>query len=163
MFGMFKAVTFDHPQLGHFKRSGGVWHGKLAIEASKTVALEMEGPKSGPHQDCVDVALQLPDRLPSLTPDIAKALLEHLEPYQEALSDPDEGYRDEFDETEVERILAIKTSEAAWNATVIEGVEIGLERSKTLVLIRLNTLWDIEHRLGAQFDDWGFSGLNGSV
>ena len=97
---------------------------------------------------------------------IGSELLDHAEPYQDAMRDSD--YADEIrahyeDDAAIDRILAISTPEQALAAATIEGVEIGPEGAAIMVLIKLSVPWDVEHTVGAFFEDWRFAELNASV
>lgn len=164
MFGLFKKVTIDHPALGPLTKTGREWIGEICLIPDRPIPLGIEGDKQGPHPAAVATALQLPAKLPELQPVIARALLEHLEPYQEALSDPDSGYAEMLEAPDdAARIAAIRSPEDAWSAAQITGVEIGMERGAVRLLITIRVPWDIEHTLGAFFDDWDFMELNGSI
>lgn len=164
MFGLFKKVTIDHAILGTLTRHGREWEGEIEILPGRSVELEIEGTKAAPHAETLGAALELPSRLPALIPAIARGLLEHLEPYRDALADPKTGYAEMLSEPDsVERILEIVTPDDAWGESMICGVEIGLADRKVRTLIKIRTIWDEEHTLGAYFDDWQFIELNGSV
>ena len=164
MFGLFKKVTIAHPALGPLTRSGQQWEGKICLTAHQPIPLEIDGSKDEPHPAAAAAAMQLANRLPALRPVISQALLEHLEPYQEALADQDSGYAEMLEQPEDRAVIAaIRSPEDAWNAADPAGVEIGLEGGKVRLLIKFRVIWDIEHVLGAYFDDWEFMELNGSV
>jgi hypothetical protein len=164
MFGLFKKVTIEHPALGPLTKSGREWIGEISLIPGQPISLQIEGDKEGPHPAAVDTAIQLPAKLSELHPAIARALLEHLEPYQEALADPDSGYAEMLEEpNDAAKIAAIRSPEDAWSAAHITGVEIGIERAAVRLLITIRAIWDIEHTLGAFFDDWDFMELNGSI
>ncbi len=164
MFGLFKKVIIDHSVFGPLTRRGREWEGRIEILQNRSVPLELEGTKEAPYAETLVTALELADKLPDLIPLIAKELLEHLEPYREAITDPETGFAEAFSNQKIiERILKISSPEDAWAATEIEGVEVGLADGKVRLLIRIQSIWDEEHLLGAYFDDWQFMELNGSV
>lgn len=164
MFGLFKKVIIDHSILGPLTRRGREWEGNIKLRPDQTVSLQLEGTKEAPHADTVAAALELPNRLSDLAPTIAKELLEHLEPYKEALSDPEDGLADMYsDPNAVRKIQKIVTAQDAWAESEICGVEVGLAGGKVRLLIKVQSIWDEEHTLGAYFDDWQFMELNGSV
>lgn len=104
--------------------------------------------------------------MPALLNAIGPELLSHAEPYQDELRDPD--YADEIrahyeDDAAIDRILAISTPEQALAAATIEGVEIGPDGATMVVLIKMAVPWDVEHTVGAFFQDWRFAELNASV
>jgi hypothetical protein len=164
MFGLFKTVIIEDPHLGCFKRHGKRWQGSIDLGGPKPVELDIEGTKVAPHPETLDCAYQLRERLPKLVPMISRELFEHLEPYREALLDPDDDLRSEFSDPDiVAKVVSIDTPERAWSATSIDGVEIGFDGKDVILLIKMETLWDIEHTLGAYFCNWEFRLLNGSV
>ena len=67
------------------------------------------------------------------------------------------------DPNTVRKIHGIKTPDDAWATSEISGVEVGLANGKVRLLIKIQTIWDEEHTLGAYFDDWQFMELDGSV
>ncbi len=164
MFGLFKKVIIDHSVFGPLTRHGREWEGSIGVLPDQSVPLELEGTKEAPHAETLATALELPRKVPDLIPAIAQGLLEHLEPYRDALSDPDDGLAEMYgDPKTVGKIQRIVTPEDAWAASEITGVEVGLANGKVRLLIKLQSIWDEEHTLSAYFDDWQFMELNGSV
>ncbi len=164
MFGLFKKVSIEQPELGSLTRHGKEWIGQIEVQSGLIVPLELEGTREAPHPQTCAAAFELPSKLPSLIPNISNHLLEHLEPYRDALSDPETGYADEIDDPViVKRIQEIVSPQEAWSASKICGVAIGIERGKVRTLLKIDTEWDVEHALGAFYDDWQFMELNGSV
>lgn len=164
MFGLFKKVIIEDPRLGAMQRHGRRWAGEIALSGCQPVELDIEGTKEAPHPETLTCAYQLHERLPSLIPIISKELLEHLEPYRDAIVDPDDDFRSGFaDPGDVNKILSITSPELAWAASKIVGVEIGLDVDRVILLIKIDTLWDLDHTLGAYFEDWKFQLLNGSI
>lgn len=164
MFGLFKKVIIEDPRLGPMQRHGKRWVGVIRLPGLKPVELDIEGTKEAPHSQTLACAYELPERLQSLIPAMSKELLDHLEPYQDALRDPDAHVRSEFENPNfIGTIMAITTPVSAWQAANIMGIEIGFDGSKTILLVKMDTLWDPEHTVGAYFEDWQFRLLNGSV
>jgi hypothetical protein len=164
MFGLFKKVIIDHSILGSLTRRGREWEGNIKLRHDQSVPLKLEGSKEAPHAETLAATLELPSKLSDLVPMIAKALLEHLEPYKEALSDPEDGIAEMYsDPNVISEIQKIATAQDAWAASEICGVEVGLVDGKVRLLIKVQSIWDEEHILGAYFDDWQFMELNGSV
>ncbi len=164
MFGLFKKVIIDNSVFGPLTRRGREWEGNIEILPNRLVPLELEGTKEAPHADTLAAALELPIKLPSLIPAIAKELLEHLEPYRDALSDPNDRLAEMYnDPSTVKKMQNIVTPDDAWAEAEVSGVEVGLADGKVRLLIKIRTIWDEEHTLGAYFDDWQFMELNGSV
>jgi hypothetical protein len=164
MFGLFKTVIVEDPKLGPFKRHGKRWEGAINLGGSEPVELDIEGTKEAPHPETLACAYELAERLPALIPAMSSELFEHLEPYRDALLDPDEDFASRFgDPDQVARVINIQTPEQAWAATTISGFEIGFDGENVILLIKMRTLWDIEHTVGAYFENWEFELLNGSV
>ena len=166
MFGLFKSTVINDEILGPFSRRGGDWIGTIDLADFSAVELRLEGDRKAPFPETLRAAYALPDRLTSLVPKIAAALLEHLEPYQDAMQDPVEQQfflKHIPDPAERKQIAEIATAEQAWAASSISGVEIGRENGKVRLLLKIGTPWDVEHTLGAFLDDWKFMELNGSV
>lgn len=164
MFGLFKKAKIEHPVFGTLTKRGDVWVGNIELLTKQFIPLEMDGTKEGPLPEVLDSAEQLRKQLPTLKPSISSALLDHLEPYRDALKDPDEDYTEMLENPEyAARIGAISTPDDAWDASRIVGFEIGKEGRSVRLLIMIETIWDSEHTLGAYFDDWKFMELNGSV
>ena len=166
MFGLFKSVVIEDAQLGSLKRSGKVWECKISLQGGKPVPLELDGTKQAPFPTTIAAAVELDKRIGALQGHIAPALLDHLDPYQDAMRDPEhtDEMRGRFDDPDAfDRALAISTAEQAWAASAIEGVEIGMEGPVVRLLIKMSVPWDEEHLVGAYFDDWRFVELNGSV
>ena len=166
MFGLFKSVVVEDPQLGRLKRSGLVWEGTITLNGAEPVYLGVSGTKHAPFTHTIATASELKGQLPAMLGQVGPALFDHARPYQEALDNPEHGpqMRRQFDDPHViERILAIATPEQALAEAKIEGVEVGSEGTETWVLIKFAVTWDEEHTVGAYFDDWRFTELNGSV
>lgn len=166
MFGLFKSVIIDDTQLGSLKRSGKVWEGKISLMGGRPVPLELDGTKQAPFPETIAAAVELDKRMAALQTHIAPALLDHLEPYQDAMRDPDHAdeMRSHFDDPDAfDRVLAISTAKQALAAATIEGIEIWMACPIVRVLIKMAVPWDMEHTVGAYFDDWRFVELNGSV
>jgi hypothetical protein len=166
MFGLFKSASINDDVLGPFARRGGDWVGTIDLADFSAIELRLDGDRKAPFPETLRAAYALPERLSSLVPIIAAALLDHLEPYQDAMQDPAEQ---QFfikyipDPEERKQIAEIATAQQAWAASSIIGVEIGRAKGKVRLLIKIGTSWDVEHTLGAYFDDWEFMELNGSV
>lgn len=164
MFGLFKKVTIEHPTLGPLTKTGREWMGEISLIPDQPISIQIEGDKKGPHPVAVTMAVQLPTKLPELQPAIARALLAHLEPYQDALADPNSGYAEMLEEPDdAATIAAIRTPDQAWNAASFAGVGISMEGDKVRLLLGICVIWDVEHTLGADFDGWDFVELNGSI
>ena len=164
MFGLFKKDVIEHPALGPLTKKGREWIGEISLIPDRPILLQIEGNKEGPHPAAVMMAVQLPTKLPELQPTIARALLEHLEPYQDALADPNLGYAEMHEEPDdAATIAAIRTPDQAWNAAFFAGVGISMDGDKVRLLLGIRVIWDVEHTLGADFDGWDFVELNGSI
>lgn len=164
MFGLFKKVIIEHSILGLLTRRCRRWDGKIEIQPNLLVELQLEGSRDAPYSDALAAALELPAKLPDLIPTISEHLLEHLQPYKDALFDPDDRLAEMFsDPSAVGKIKAIISAREAWAASRICGVDIGLADGKVQILLKIRSIWDEDHKLGAFFDDWQFTELGGSV
>lgn len=166
MFGLFKSTVIEDGQLGPLKRSGKTWEGSISLSGGRPVPLVLDGTKQAPFPETIAAAVALDDKMAALLASIGPELLSHAEPYQDAMRDSDyaEEVRAHYeDDAAIDRILAISTPEQALAAATIEGVDIGPEGTAMTILIKLSVPWDVEHTVGAFFEDWRFAELNGSV
>ena len=155
MLSFFKSPPFRDPILGEFTRSRGHWRGKLELNGA-TVPLVLAGERSGPNTQAMALARTIAADFLAWRPVIEAALLEHRQPYTEALaagelpapSDP------------VPRISA--PIEVWPHVTLVFASVTVLDRALTVEL-GFTTAWDEEHTLGARFQGGKFIELCGSV
>ena len=85
MFGLFRSPPFNDPDLGLFERSRGRWRGQIVL-AGKPLRLAVAGAHGAPDAQALAVAKLLPAIWSSNREAVARALIEHLEPYREAVA-----------------------------------------------------------------------------
>ena len=153
MFGL-KAKEFHDEQLGDFRKSGGYWTTTLALPPCGTFRLALSGTRTSPADVGLNLARQLPNRFNTLIPDIQRGLFEHYFPYKEAVVAGEETGSPYPD---------IAEPEAVWPHVTATHVLIKPHRGVWIVEIGFRVAWDIEHTVGARFQDWNFVELNGSV
>jgi hypothetical protein len=154
MFGLLRAKPFRDRRLGEFRRSGGYWKGALAIAPLGTFRLALAGNREAPDAIALLFATELPDRFKSLMPKIQTGLFGHYAPYKEAV-DAGEGTGSPCP--------TVASPEAVWPHVRPVHVLVEPLEGVPTVEIAFKVAWDIEHTVGARFQNWQFIGLNGSV
>jgi len=102
----------------------------------------------------LELAKELPDRFKSLMQKIQTGLFGHYVPYKEAA---DAGERTGSPRP------SVASPEAVWpHVTHAHVLAEPLEGVMT-VEIAFRLAWDVEHTVGARFQNWQFVDLNGSV
>ena len=86
MFGLFKSAIVSDPQLGEFRRSGGLWRGTVLL-GEERVPLVLSGSHAAPDPEALTIARSIPSRFPAWRPEIARSLFEHYSPYAEAVAE----------------------------------------------------------------------------
>ncbi len=156
MFGLFKTPTFADDELGQFQRSRGYWRGQIRLDVGEPVALVLSGSRERPDAEALALARTIRGDLPRWRPSIAEALVEHLEPYAEAVAageaEPPAG-----------GLPAIHAPADVWPHTAIEFIQVAPLDGHLTVQIGLRVAWDEEHTLGAIVRGGRLLGLNGSV
>lgn len=109
--------------------------------------LLLAGPRTAPEEARLALARELGDRYAALRPAIERALFEHYEPYADAA------------EADLPRLR----SEQVWGHVAPVRVRIEPLGGLETVEIAYRTDWDIEHTVGARFQGWVLTELNGSV
>jgi hypothetical protein len=154
MFGLLRSKPFRDGRLGEFRRSGGYWKGSLVVAPLGTFRLALAGRREAPDSLPLLLATELPDRFKSLMPKIETSLFGHYTPYKEAV--------DAGEETG-SPCPRVASPEAVWpHVTPVHVLVEPLEGVPT-VEIAFKVAWDIEHTVGARFQNWQFIELNGSV
>ena len=154
MFGFFKSKAFWDGQLGELRRSGRYWKGSLAVAPCGTFRLALTGSRKAPDAIALGLAKELPNRFKSLMPMIQAGLFEHYVPYKEAI--------DAGKETG-SPCPSVASPEAVWPHVTPAHVLVESRQGVPTVEIAFKVAWDIEHTVGARFQDWQFIELNGSV
>ena len=155
MFGLFRSPPFDDPVLGVFDRSRGRWRGSLVL-AGTPLPLAVAGARGAPDAEALAGAKLLPATWSNNLEAVAQALVEHLEPYREAVA-----------AGEVQppsRPLPVITEPAdAWQFVKLLSASVTPLGGRLMSEVALATTWDEEHILGARFDGGAFVELNGSI
>lgn len=154
MFKLFKSKLFRDGQLGEFRRSGGYWKSHLVVAPCGTFRLALAGSREAPDPIALVLAKELADRFKSLMPKIQTSLLGHYAPYKEAA--------DAGEETG-SPCPSIASPEAVWPHVTPAHVLVEPIEGVPTVEIAFKAAWDIEHTVGARFQNWQFIELNGSV
>jgi hypothetical protein len=154
MFGLFKSEPFRDGQLGSLRRSGKNWKGSLVVAPCGIFRLALAGNRKAPDLIALGLAKELPERFGSLMPNIQTGLFEHYVPYKEAI--------DAGKETG-SPCPNVVGPEAVWPHVTPAHVLIEPLEAILTVEIAFKVAWDIEHTVGARFQNWQFIELNGSV
>lgn len=155
MFGLFRSRPFSDPVLGVLERSRGRWRGRLVL-AGKPLPLALAGASDAPDADALAVAKLLPDVWSTNRESVARALIEHLEPYREAVA------AGEVDPPS--RPLPVITQPAdVWQFVELQSASVTPLGGKLVSEVGLAAIWDEEHTLGARFEGVAFVELNGSI
>ena len=153
MFELFKSKPFRDGQLGEFRRSGRYWKGSLVVAPCGTFRLALAGSREAPDLIALGLAKELPDRFKSLMPQIQSGLFGHYEPYREAVDAGEPG----------SPCPSIASPDAIWPHVTSAHVLVGALECVPTVEIAFKVAWDIEHTVGARFQNWLLIELNGSV
>jgi hypothetical protein len=143
--------AYRDPVMGNLVRRGGYWRGVITLGSEGGVPLLLAGPRAAPGEPGLGLARELGRRYPALVPVIEAALFEHYEPYAESA---------ESGEEEVPRI---SRPEQVWGHVALVRVLIEALGGVDTVEIAYRTAWDTEHTVGARFQGWALTELNGSV
>ena len=155
MFSLFRSPPFSDPVLGTFERSHGRWRGRLVL-AGRSLALAIAGTRGAPDANALAVAKLLPTVWSASSESVARALIEHLEPYRESVAvgeaDPPS------------RPLPVITQPVdVWRFVELQAVSVAPLGGKLMSEVALAAIWDEEHTLGARFEGTTFVELNGSI
>ncbi len=145
MFDLFKSPRFRDPLLGELVHSRGLWRGQVTL-AGQSVPLALPGSRSEPDAAALAAAHALPAQYPAWRSAIAAALLEHREPYAEALAEE-----------------SALTPDEVWPHVTLAFASITPMRGVLTVELGYTTDWDDDHTLGARFRDGALVELCGSV
>lgn len=140
MFRLFASRPFKDRVLGSFQRARGLWRGTLAL-AGTSLPLSISGTRSAPDAAALAIARLLPATWSSNRELVAQALIEHRDPYPEA----------------VERTADV------WQSVTLLSASVTPLDGKLTAEIALAVTWDEEHTLGARFQGPAFVELNGSI
>jgi len=154
VLGLFRLKLFRDDQLGEFRRSSGYWKGSLAATPPGTFRLALAGSRKGPNPIALRLAKELPYRFNSLRQAIQDGVFGHYLPYKEAV---DAG------EATGSPCPDISSPEAFWPLVAPAHVLVEPLQGTPTIEIAFRVAWDIEHTIGARFQNWRFIELNGSV
>ncbi len=154
MFGPFTSKAFRDGQLGYFRRSRGYWKGDLALAPRGTFHLSLIGDREAPDPLGLRLAKELQERFTILMPNIQRGLFEHYAPYKEAVAAGEETGSP---------CPSIANPEDVWPHVTPAHVLIEPLGGVPTIEIAFRVAWDVEHTVGARFQDWQFVELNGSV
>jgi hypothetical protein len=150
------AIRYVDPKLGPLVRGFGRWRGQIALAADASpVPLILAGWRSAPDPARVLLAHELIARYLDLRPDIARALFEHYAPYVDAIAAGEEPAPDD--------LPRLTVPDHVWLHVAPVRVLIERMEGRETVEIAYRVAWDEEHTLGACFQDWALTDLNGSI
>ncbi|MDF1486643.1 hypothetical protein PY257_15900 [Ramlibacter sp. H39-3-26] len=156
MFSLFTPPPHEHPVLGTMHWRSGHWRTAVALVGGDPTPLILAGSRKKPDDAAISEALALPELLVKHRQQIASALFEHFEPYDDAHTDRrliDEdgelpGIRNPRDALEESELVAVLVKP-------LDGV--------MTVEFCFTTTWDREHTLGARFQRGEWLELCGST
>jgi len=147
-----RPAPYPDPVLGNLVRRGRYWRGAISLGSEHGVPLLLAGPRAAPGEASLGLARELGHRYAALLPVIARALFEHYEPYADGGEGESPG--------EVPRLTR---PEQVWGHVSLVRVLIEAMDGADTVEIAYRTAWDTEHTVGARFQRWALTELNGSV
>jgi hypothetical protein len=116
--------------------------------------LALAGSREAPDPIALELARELPDRFKSLMPKIQTGRFEHYAPYKEAVDSGEETGS---------LCPSVASPEAVWPHVTPAHVLVEPIEGVPTVEIAFRVAWDVEHTVGARFQNWQFIELNGSV
>jgi hypothetical protein len=143
-----KPPAHRDPVVGVLVRHRRYWRGTIGLGSTSGVALRVAGPRTAPEESCLALARELGGRYAAIRPAIERALFEHYEPYAD-VAEPD--------------LPRLRRSEQVWGHVAPVRVRIEPLGGVETVEIAYRTDWDTEHTVGARFQGWVLTELNGSV
>jgi len=156
MGGVSDTTTAAADAMGmNLVRQGGYWRGVISVGSEVEVPLLLAGPRAAPAAASLGLARELGDRYATLLPAIERALHDHYEPYGEAA---ESGNGDDLGE-----IPRLSAPEQVWEHVSLVRVLIEPMGGVETVEIAYRTDWATEHTVGARFQGWVLTELNGSV
>src|SRR5262249_49081793 len=142
-----KSPQYVDPNLGNLNRRGRCWQGRIRLGSDGEVPLLLAGNRAAPDSANVELARGLVRKYIALRPLIQRALFEHYEPYAAAVAS---GATTD----ELAQIPKLAGPDQVWNH--VSPVRVLVEPLSQIdtVEIAYRTDWDIEHTLGARFQNW---------
>jgi hypothetical protein len=156
MFGFFKARKYSDIELGELSLEKGYWRGVIVLDPCGEIPLAIAGNKDGPDAQALAEAYRLRSNFPEWGLDIAQALLDHLEPYAQAIE------AGEYPEAP-ERLRHIKSPSAALSSAKLQCITVDRIGGVMMTELGYDTEWDEEHTLGIRFQGGKFIELCGSI
>lgn len=148
LLDFLRPPAYRDPVVGVLVRRGRYWRGTMRLGSTSGVPLLLAGFRTAPEESRLALARELGDRHAALRPAIERALFEHYEPYTDA-AEPD--------------LPRLRRSEQVWGHVAPVHVRIEPLGGLETVEIAYRTDWDTEHTVGARFQGWVLTELNGSV
>lgn len=147
--------AYRDPVVGTLVRQGRYWRGVINLGSESGVPLLLAGPRAAPGETSLGLARELGHRYAALLPTIERALFEHYEPYSEA--------EESGDGEPLQEVPRLSRPEQVWGHVSLVRVLIEALGGVDTVEIAYRTEWDTEHTVGARFQGWALTELNGSV
>src|SRR5260221_7255450 len=141
--------------LGNLNRKGDYWRGQINLGTDGEVPLLLAGNRVAPNNENIELARALVCKYIELRPTIQRALFEHYEPYAAAVAS---GEDDELGE-----VPKLTAPDQVWEHVSLARVLIEPLSQTDTVEIAYPADWDIEHTLGARFQNLALIELNGTV
>lgn len=143
MFGLFKKLEIDHPLLGSLVWHHGYWQGEIEIVNLGIASLFLGGNREGPDSSSVDEAIEVNKNFEVIRPKLMQELIEHYEPYAEAIRDGKYEVDTPFPDV-------VDGADALGKAK-LEAVSIVTLDGQIATELCFEVPWDEEHILGARF------------
>ena len=153
MLGLFRRKSVVDPELGELRRSRGHWRGMISLSGS-TVPLAVGGPRSRPDAEALAAARSLPSTWAASTDAVAHALLDHLEPYRDAVT---------AGEVQSPRKPLPAGPVELWASINIVSASVTSSGGQLVSEVALTATWDEEHTMGIRFARGTFVELNASI
>ena len=150
-----RSPAYRDPVVGNLVRRGGYWRGVINLGSERGVPLLLAGPRAGPGEGSLALARELDRRYAALLPAVERALFEDYEPYVEAVESREGEHLGE--------VSRLSRPEQVWGHVSLVRVLIEPLGGVDTVEIAYRTEWDTEHTVGARFQGWALTELNGSV
>jgi hypothetical protein len=147
--------TYRDPVVGNLVHRGRYWRGVISLGSESGVPLLLAGARAAPGETGLGLARELGHRYAALLPAIERALFEHYEPYSQAVESGDGEHHGE--------VPRLGRPEQVWGHVSLVRVLIEALGGVDTVEIAYRTEWDTEHTVGARFQGWALTELNGSV
>lgn len=156
MLAWLFSPPFQDPHLGPLTRARGGWRGSIEAEPGLVVPLAVAGPRRAPDSEALAAARAVAARLVAWRPVVARALLEHYDPYADAAA-----------AGELRReggpVPVLAAPDDVWPHVALQFVAVGALDGVLTTELGYTVAWDQEHTLALRFQDDHFVELCGSV